>query len=426
LSSAAILVSLIVVFGAHTKHKMLVGFGVLSLLAVTSAVPVIVSSCSAGLIRDAVLEPGDDKVVRVNCIGIVTVLATMNLLDGTAFEADRLTLVAGGDFPIFNIQGNASIQGVTFKNGRGTNGGCVTSTSPNRPISPFNVTLSDLTFINCRASGIGGGLFIEKYTDATLTRLRFWECSAGDSGGGLGTATEGHSLSCDDCEFRNNTANGLGGGGMFVRDTAATFSRVTFINNTATGNASGGAVYSLTSAFKCEDCLFLSNTAMAGRAGGVYADGATPTAALETGLISLVNCHFLNNSGIQRGSAVFVCVKTTDQFTMLGGAVCDNRLNQLDSDFVGNGVHVDCTGKVGLDGVSFAGNLPRGENFIANGPTLVFFQCADFDSELSREACDIQQNLTRDESTFAPTPGVLSAASMHTAAATLFLVPLLW
>lgn len=386
---------------------------------------ITLTSCSLTQIVNAFAKPPDDHTVRITCSGTVVVNSTLTIPDGLIVNSTgRLVLEANGNFPVFSLVGSAYIGGLTLKGGKGVNGGCLTTQGVN---SETNLTLWDMSFENCVASGVGGGVYVNKDVVAEFSRVNFWDCSA-ESGGGLGLSSEVLSVSCTDCDFRNNTASGVGGGAIFTTDTSVAFLRASFINNRAFGtNSSGGAVYNLQSSFSCQECMFRGNFA-AGRAGALYTQGAARVSEPDIpGSVRLVDTYFLNNTGSQRGGVVFVCLHGEDEFTIQNGAFCDNQLTSPDGLSVGSSMHADCEGNIGVDSVSFSGNLPGGEQFaVTSGIFLMFFQFSEVDTENARVTCDAQQNLTNYPPTVAPTVSFVSEASSVALVVPLFVAPLMW
>lgn len=233
--------------------------------------------------------------------------------------ARQLTIDGGSTAPILVINGAAvSISGVTLNGGRSQNNGGAISNSG-------SLTVTDCTISNSSGPGSGGGLFNAAGAAATVERST----------------------------FVGNTAEGLGGGGVF---NSGTFTAIncTFNGNTA---VTGGAIYSAAnngnSLATLRSCTIAFNTSTShavpgGGGGGYYGEGAAGNTQHH-----FANCILSNNSSDTNPD--FAGYGTSDGTNII------RNLGQTGSGFT-NGVNGD---KVGVSGQL---------NFFQNngGPTDTF------------------------------------------------------
>jgi predicted outer membrane repeat protein len=108
--------------------------------------------------------------------------------------------------------GAIEINGLTFKNGQGENGGGLSITKGIDNQSGY-ITIKNSDFFQNMAEQNGGGIYMElSYSDsAILMDNRFVENKAGGDGGGFYSSDEGRSEVTDN-EFSLNQAGGSGGG----------------------------------------------------------------------------------------------------------------------------------------------------------------------------------------------------------------------
>ena len=93
---------------------------------------------------------------------------------------------------------------------------------------------------------------------------------------------------------------------------------------------------------------------------------------------------------------------------------------------MGTAVHAECNGLVGIDTVSFFGNEPGVNQFLAtSAATLLFFQFSEIDTVNAQEYCEWQQNITSSMMAGEPDKptGIVSAATTCGGALWLLLIP---
>ena len=152
------------------------------------------------------------------------------------------------------------------------------------------------TFIDCGGTAANNhrGFYLHSgETGATISGLTIQNGYTSDNGGGINASSV--SVTVQNCVFKNNTANGGFGGGLYdsCEGGPIAVSQCTF-----TGNAAyqGGGMYnagSPTGNLIVTDCVVTGNSTSGqygGQGGGAY------NFNFQSGLVALVNCLFAGNT----------------------------------------------------------------------------------------------------------------------------------
>ncbi len=184
----------------------------------------------------------------------------------------------------------ASFENCVFQNSRGDAGGGIWC---NRSM----VVITDCTFSenigdgNSDYAGYGGGLWIDRLSNATVTNSSF-ERNASKRGGGVWVGG-GAIANLVDCTFTANAARSWGGGlATGGVTTVLRVTRSTFTGNSAT--SAGGGAFILDTDPEFTDCRFIENTSPS-RGGGLFMSASAPV--LERAL-------FAGNSAVEAGGGL--------------------------------------------------------------------------------------------------------------------------
>lgn len=206
----------------------------------------------------------------------------------------------------------------------------------------------------------------------------------GEDAAGAGIRTESHTtLTVEDSEFRNNHANGEGGGAIFAGwRSSTTVIDSEFENNSTSGNSQtgksergGGAIaVGSESSLTVKDSEFTANTGTNGGAintvlgglivenstftendstpggpfgphtkgygGAIFTDGASATSDNSTkGKIEIRNSRFEGNKGAGQGGGLFLYAYPGDEVIIEDSTIIDNQvIKDSKSDALGGGV----------------------------------------------------------------------------------------
>ena len=141
------------------------------------------------------------------------------------------------------------------------------------------LTLNVGIFVDNRASGDGGGLYVQRATHGSLDAVSFLfnEATTGKGGGMYLGDSSGYDLT--DTEFDGNEA--ILGGGIFAEASDPSLTEVSFEDNHAQPtyiddfHGGGGAYLAGSSHATFLDCAFSENSAAIG--GGMFIDNSNPT-----------------------------------------------------------------------------------------------------------------------------------------------------
>lgn len=176
----------------------------------------------------------------INLTGSALTITTDLSIDGPG--AAHLTISGQDAVPIFDVQAQVGISGLSMTHGRSTvSGGCVVNTG--------SLTLDGVDIGHCEinANSIQAGIGIFNDNGAELTISNTTIHNNQPTPGATGVITGGGisnlgTLQIDHSTIRNNTAVGVGG---IESVTGLTLNEVTVADNTVTGGASsiGGGIF---------------------------------------------------------------------------------------------------------------------------------------------------------------------------------------
>lgn len=230
--------------------------------------------------------------------------------------------------------------------------------------------LDDVTFVGNHADQVGGAMLLHNGSDTTISNALFDTNTAG-WGGALYTTTGMKNLTITNTIFRNNSAKGTGGAGIYKH---ATLTDVTFDNNKATDkNGMGGGAMSLGS----EAHLVLNTKAsesnvFTGNKSETFG-GAISTRDFVNGnnadaYLDIVNTKFAGNTAGKEGGAIdnyfYHSAKNADAVYLAnsvfsgnsaanGGAVYNHGAESAPENKGGQSAQ---RASIDFDGVTFTGN----------------------------------------------------------------------
>ncbi len=230
--------------------------------------------------------------------------------------------------------------------------------------------LDDVTFVGNHADQVGGAILLYNGSDTTIYNALFDTNTAG-WGGALYTTTGMKNLTITNTIFRNNSAKGTGGAGIYKH---ATLTDVTFDNNKATDkNGMGGGAMSL----GAEAHLVLNTKAsesnvFTGNKSETFG-GAISTRDFVNGnnadaYLDIVNTKFAGNTAGKEGGAIdnyfYHSAKNADAVYLAnsvfsgnsaanGGAVYNHGAESAPENKGGQSAQ---RASIDFDGVTFTGN----------------------------------------------------------------------
>ena len=187
---------------------------------------------------------------------------------------------------LYNLSNNSALENVLFTGNSAMYGGGMYNQDSN-PI------LTTVTFSANTASNEGGGMK-NVLSNSTLTSVSFSGNLAG-KGGGMHNDTSESTLS--DATFSDNSSTqlGYGGAGIYNNESTLTLTNVTFSTNSTTQWGSGAGIYAEESTLTLSHVLFTGNSTEYG--GGMYIVDSSAT---------LTNVSFLDNSASDNGGGMYV------------------------------------------------------------------------------------------------------------------------
>lgn len=213
-------------------------------------------------------------------------------IDGSySIQISGLTIrhgVANNGGGLYNIYSNLTLTNVTFTENIADYGGGMYNDSG-------TLTLTDVNFTNNTSVESGGGL--NNYTPnevIVLNGVVFTENIAGHAAGGV--ALYGGNTVFTNVTFQDNIAEDSDGGGLYVSNTTATFTDISFTNNETHGGGYGGAVYIDDSTVDFINSTFTGNKVALNSGGAVYTDGS---------IVSFANTIFTANEAAYIGGGLY-------------------------------------------------------------------------------------------------------------------------
>jgi fibronectin-binding autotransporter adhesin len=267
--------------------------------------------------------------------------------DGNASRRDErssdasLTVIDGGTtIQIIHItDGSLLVDGITFSNGNGFNGGAI-----------FVDNSSSLTVKNCRFSDNSGGA-ISHQSDGTTT-ISGTQFVRNDSSSGGAVYCASGTVNISDCVFGTKGQPGdrneadisggavSGGSGCTLRILRSYF----YYNRVTDSGGNGGAIYiSPLKLAYIESCGFIGNEAGEGPGGAIHLSGSSIT--IENSVFQDNHAYGANNDGgaICSVGGPELIIRNTD----ISGNTCTNN---------GGGVYAVGTNLLSITGGSITGN----------------------------------------------------------------------
>ena len=219
------------------------------------------------------VTPGDPLAdwVEAACDGTVFVVDGTHTVDRRIAVTRPLTLSgtgtieAAGVHGVLDLAAAATVEGLALEGGTAVDGGClvVSTTEP--------VTLTDLVFADCIATGRGGGLFLDAGAQVTASGLLFDQNTA-DEGGALATVEPSASTSLSELVSVGNAARL--GGMLHASGGALTVHDSRFVADEASED--GGALHVTSTSLSVSGVTIIDASTGAG-AGGLFLDDTTGT-----------------------------------------------------------------------------------------------------------------------------------------------------
>ncbi|MEQ8753401.1 MAG: DUF4114 domain-containing protein [Coleofasciculus sp. G1-WW12-02] len=283
-------------------------------ITVTSA-----ADSGAGSLRAAIAQaqPGD-RIKFASSLANKTITLTSGQL-----EVEKDLIIDGENAPGLTISGNNTSR-VFFLQGNPT-------------WEPVEVTLKHLVIANGKTTekgedGAGGGVWLQGGTKLTVENSEFKNNHANGEGGGAIYGRWRSTATVISSTFEGNStlANGLSGtserGGGAIALAGAGFLTVKdseFINNTG---VNGGAINTVLEGLIVENSTFTQNNST-GSGGAIYTDGASETADSSTsGKIEIRNSRFDGNTAVRGGGGLFLFVYASDQVIVENSTIINNQV----------------------------------------------------------------------------------------------------
>ena len=284
--------------------------------------------------------------------GIYFAVTTANVLNCNL--NDNKAVSGGG---IYFASGSGSLDNCTFANNSASNsGGGIIFIQGTKEASLVNcsftdnnasiyggagyfisntVSLDDCNFTENSAQ-YGGAVCIDK--DGNLNGCSFTKNSASKNGGGIyfNDTTKATKAKIFNCNIDNNSAQY--GGGIFLNSSEAKLDNCNFTNNLATAVHGGGILFS--SDGSLDNCNFINNNATEyGGAGIFYSD-----------TVSLNNCNFTENYASYAGAVCFI-----DNGTVMNCSFTNNSATRER----GGGIYFNDSAKAIVVDCNFTGNSAK-------------------------------------------------------------------
>jgi hypothetical protein len=145
-----------------------------------------------------------------------------------------------------------------------------------------NPTITNCSFINNKASDLGGGMYNDHCNSIQLVNCS-WQDNTGSRGGGLANFISLPQIT--NCTFQNNSASSLGGA-MFNGTGGPYLTNCSFLNNSAAQD--GGGICNSSSNISVLNCSFQGNVAT--QKGGAITN-------YNSYSLTFTNCLLWNNGG---------------------------------------------------------------------------------------------------------------------------------
>ncbi|MGK7905497.1 MAG: DUF4347 domain-containing protein [Hormoscilla sp.] len=322
----------------------------------------------AGSLREAIAQARDGETIIFD-----SSLAnrTITLTSGQLEILDKDLIIDGVDAPGLTISGNERFRVIDVQ-------------ATNWSLKSIDLTLRDLTIADGRVTGVdedgsGGGLRTNSGTILTIERVTFKNNFANGEGGGGIFAGFRSINTIIDSHFEENTSlanhsatekSERGGGAIAVKSESATaVTGSTFRNNNGIG---GGAINTLLGELIVENSDFIGNDTTAGGGedfrtqqgfgGAIYTDGASAKYDGSTsGIIRISNSHFEDNIAAGQGGAMRLEAYGGDTIIVENNTIINNRVIQNSMGSSNGGGLMLSRGRTGeISNTTFANNVAEG------------------------------------------------------------------
>ncbi len=295
-----------------------------------------------GSLRDAIAQAqSGDTIKFASRLKNKTIKLTSGQL-----EVDKDLTIDGSNASGLKINGNNAHRIFDIKRDAGYNS--------------TEFTLRNLILVNGKtnqkgANGAGAAIRTDSYTTLTVENSEFRNNHANGEGGGAIFAGWRSSTSVIDSEFENNSTSGnsqngkgeRGGGAIAVgSESSLTVKDSEFTENTGTN---GGAINTVLGGLTVENSTFTDNDSTPGGSfgphtkgygGAIFTDGASATSDKSTkGKIEIRNSRFEGNKGAGQGGGLFLYAYPGDEVILEDSTIIDNQvIKDSKGDALGGGV----------------------------------------------------------------------------------------
>ncbi|MEQ8541750.1 MAG: DUF4114 domain-containing protein [Coleofasciculus sp. D1-CHI-01] len=284
---------------------------------------------------------------------------TITLTSGQLVVDKDLTIDGGND------------QGITIS---GNNAHRIFDIRRDAGYNSTEFTLRNLILVNGKTNqvgedGAGSAIRTDSYTTLTVENSEFKNNYANGVGGGAIYAGWRSTNTIISSEFEGNSSSGnkesgksdRGAGAIAVASESTTIVRDSeFIKNTG---INGGAINIVLGGLIVENSTFIQNDSTAGGSvqlgygGAIYTDGASPTNDNSTqGTIEIRNSRFEGNKGAGQGGGLFVYVYEGDTVRIEDSTIINNQvIDDAKGDSIGGGLRHG-VGELIVKNTTFANN----------------------------------------------------------------------
>jgi hypothetical protein len=267
---------------------------------------------------------------------------TITLTSGQ-LVVDKDLIIDGSKVPGLTISGNNAHRIFDIKRDAGYNS--------------TEFTLRNLILVNGKTNqvgedGAGAAIRTDSYTTLTVENGEFKNNHANGLGGGAIYAGWRSTNRIINSEFESNNSSGTkesgksdrGAGAIAVKSESTTLVRDSeFIKNTG---INGGAINIVLGSLLIENSTFTKNDSTAGGSvqlgygGAIYTDGASPTNDNSTkGTIEIRNSRFEGNKGAGQGGGLFLYVYEGDKVIIQDSTIIENEvIEDAKRDSIGGGL----------------------------------------------------------------------------------------
>ncbi|MEQ9482367.1 right-handed parallel beta-helix repeat-containing protein [Coleofasciculus sp. F4-SAH-05] len=312
-----------------------------------------------GSLRDAIAQAQSGDTIKF-ASGLKN--KTIKLTSGQ-LEIDKDLTIDGSKAQGLKISGNNAHRIFDIKRDAGYNS--------------TEFTLRNLNLVNGKtnkkgADGAGAAIRTDSYTTLTVENSEFRNNYANGEGGGAIFAGWRSNTTVINSEFENNRTSGnsqtgkseRGGGAIAVgSESSLTVKDSEFTDNTG---INGGAINTVLGGLTVENSTFTDNDSTPGGkfgphtkgyGGAIYTDGASATTNSSTkGKIEISNSRFEGNKGAGQGGGLFLYAYPGDEVIIEDSTIIDNQvIKDAKGDALGGGVRHG-NSKLTVRNTTFANN----------------------------------------------------------------------